>query len=719
MNVGEGPNGAMDRKRVKGEDEGAEPGSKKTKRSSQACVYCQRLKMKCSGTLPCERCIRVGRECKLPQQAVRQPWSRKKDMEIQMLNSRLEEMERRLHEKEAGGYTSGGSEASSSTPQRAHEGLTTNDSIAAVGSSASEATLRLPFVHSGFLTFDEAKELFDLFMHNCVLHVALVDPEWHTFSRVSRDCRFLFACVVFIASTYHQERAALREELQGEMNELIGRVVATGEKSISIVQGFLFLYFFNVPPARSERDTSWLYSGIAIRIASELNLGSTTRVGKETTRERIDRERTWMMTFVVDRSLSTTRGKAWTIRGDDSLVRNSDSWCDQPGCRSWDRAISTLADLLKVTSRQIDALNTALSATAEYDDTFDCETMMRIMNEELEEWRRRWQARGAFLSPLEGEATSQGGMSNSNFSSPMSEEVDVHKRTLHYLSKQGSLRFNYAVLVLNCFGLQYCASHPEKASARTYSLSQAIRAAQNVVKAAMDGLRYTVAYSPHSQCTILTFGVVSLIKLASLKRVDEVVSQRLIQMVESGIAFLESVAIRPTHVAARSASFLRGLLRRSLMGDATDSSFRPGMDMHSLPAQSSRSGTPTKESVSTQASLMTKVAHTNSGAGNHYQHYAAAAPHHAASDPHLRVSSHVAPQQQSIGDESGGILSAGTGINMDLPWTFTGDDALDLLANADPSILFGKEGSTGFGGLTADELLDDSFWLRLPHRSPV
>ena len=44
-------------------------------------------------------------------------------------------------------------------------------------------------------------------------------------------------------------------------------------------------------------------------------------------------------------------------------------------------------------------------------------------------------------------------------------------------------------------------------------LTQAIRAAQGIVAAAKDGLSYTVAYSPHTQCTILSFAVVSLIKV--------------------------------------------------------------------------------------------------------------------------------------------------------------------------------------------------------------
>jgi hypothetical protein len=657
--------------------------------------------MKCSGSFPCERCIRVGRECKLPEQAVRQPWSRKKDLEIAKLKNRLNDMERKLDET-SGLYPSEGSEASPSTSSLHRQ----PSSAAALTSDANNIFdnrllhiddnnrgFHLPFVSSGRILPEEAKELFDLFMQNCVLHVALVDPEWHSYTRVSSECPFLFACVVYIASSYHHKRFTWQEELRPEMNDLIGRVVSSGEKSISIVQGFLFLYFFNQPPLNAANDTAWLYSGIAIRIASELNLGSTNKQVKESPRQRIDRERTWMMTFVVDRSLSTTRGKAWTIRGDDSIVRNLDSWYTQPTSRMWDIAISTLADLLKVTSRQIDALNTSLSAKAEFSDSFDCETMMRIMNEELEEWRRKWHMRGINIALTDDRTTYQGN--------------DVHERTYHYLSKQGAMRYNYAVLVLNCFGLQYCASNPSKSAARTYSLTQAIQAAQNVVNAAKDGLQNTVAYSPYSQCTILTFAIVSLIKLASLKRDDHIVSQRLLGMVESGIAFLESVAIRPTHVAARSASFLRGLLRKSLMGggETGEATFRPGMETHSLPAQSSRPSTPNESTLMTHQQYQQQHQHN-------LQHQ------HVPIDPQLQDPHHSFHQSQTqqqtspLYDTAGNIIDPNA---MALPWGFVDS----MLANTDPSLLFSKEGSTGFGALTADEILNDSFWLRMPERSPT
>lgn len=640
----------------------------------------------------------------------------------------------------------------------------------------------------------EAKDLYQLFMHNCVLHVCVLDPEWHTFARISRDSPFLLACVIYIGSTYHPTNADLRTQLTAEMNEMIGKVITSGEKNVSIVQAFLFLYFFNQPPEDSNNDTAWVYSGIAIRIATELNLSTIRTATNESLEAKVDRERTWLMTFVVDRSLSMTRGHSWTIRGDDDLVRNSLAWSEQSACRSWDVTIGILAELLKITSRQIDALNSALSQKREFSDEFDCETMLRLMNEELEEWRTRWTAKGVFRSPLEendipedvggagvgGRAAMTRG--TKEIIPQRANEADMHKRTYHYLTKQAILRFNYAILVLNCFGLQYCAMHPNVLSIRLYSVARAIKASQNILRAAKDELKDVIAYAPHSQCTIVTFGILSLIKLASLKREDQVVSQRLLTMAKQGIDFLQNAAIRPNHVTARSASFLRGLLRKSLSGEIYEARFKPGMDAHNLPSKSSRPNSPTREAMSISGDIVMthhlrrqqqlqqqqeQVRGKEEQRQLHYQQQESSQQkfrqtqehmnlqhqqheqqqHHQdqqleqqyripptydylqqqhllqqqinAIDPQLQGGNTgpVAPMQQ-INHYAEGMPNTGhdAGSLTGMPWTFD-NEALSMYPNTDATSVFGKDGSTGFGGLTTDELLNDQFWLRMPPRN--
>lgn len=237
----------------------------------------------------------------------------------------------------------------------------------------------------------------------------------------------------------------------------------------------------------------------------------------------------------------------------------------------------------------------------------------------------------------------------------------------------------------------------------------AMQAAQGIVTAAMDGLRYTVAYSPHTQCTITSFAIISLIKvnhfsspllfffvhlvsmltfftlfllnplkMAPLMRDDPITSDRLIQLAVSGTTFLDSVALHPTHVPARCASMLRGLLRKSNnnnnQAEGTAATSRPGMEDHSLPIRSSRAVTPSHGLLQTSA--------------------------YPSTDNH-----------KNTNDTTNFNIVGGRNNN---------NEDMEIISNNTPTsfTLFGTDGSTGFGQMTADQILDESFWLCLPLVSP-
>lgn len=647
---------------------------------------------------------------------------------------------------------------------------------------------QLPFIASGKVSPAEAVEMFHLFMTSCVLHTVMLDPEWHTVPRVGDASPFLFSVILYIASTYHRERRDLRAALHDEMNALIGQAITSGPKSIEVVQGFLLLYQWNSPSADPADDRAWLLSGVALRLASEMQLhraqkrlvatntsvpqqsklSGTNDVHNETDRERINRERCWLMAFCVDRSLSFAVGRSWTISEKAALVRDSDRWYKQKASRAWDRGICAFADLLKTTSRQADVLHTAVSKWDDNEsgtdgdgsgthandaENFDCETMMRLMNDELETWRRRWLSRDFFaltaeISPEAATAASvaasdrlQATVSRSNsvanayhddaVSSSASsitvhtEALDVHLRTLYYITKQAFFRFNFAVLVMNSFGLQYCATRPHLVHARTFCVTHAVRAAQGLVRAATDGIGATMTYAPHTQFTILSFGVISLIKLASL--VDEVVAARLIEQVHGCVTFLEDIAIASDHTPARLASLVRALLRKSGQQSqqkaagasagqqsgtkaATNGrslpvqnenaatvdveqkpAYAPGMEIHKLPQRSSRAVTPEPRSQAT-TELPLNVFDIGMNANN--VHLPSTAP----------MQQQQQQQQPTFAWPSADDLIPSLTFDQDVEATL---QSLGLVSNI---------GTAGWSNMSAEEILDDNFWLRLPDR---
>jgi hypothetical protein len=88
---------------------------------------------------------------------------------------------------------------------------------------------------------------------------------------------------------------------------------------VELVQGFILLSLYNQPTERFEEDRTWSFSGLAIRMATDLNLFRKTTVTvpedvdpaakKQYYSEILNRERTWLRCFLIDRSLSAQMGK--------------------------------------------------------------------------------------------------------------------------------------------------------------------------------------------------------------------------------------------------------------------------------------------------------------------------------------------------------------------------------------------------------------------------
>ena len=93
-----------------------------------------------------------------------------------------------------------------------------------------------------------------------------------------------------------------------------------GWKSVELCQAYILMAVYAVPARRWEEDRSWLYTGLAIRLATDLNLHQPQHhvkpVSETHERELLNRTRVWMICFNLDRSTATQFGKPSTIKED-------------------------------------------------------------------------------------------------------------------------------------------------------------------------------------------------------------------------------------------------------------------------------------------------------------------------------------------------------------------------------------------------------------------
>ena len=125
--------------------------------------------------------------------------------------------------------------------------------------------------------------------------------------------------------------------------------------------------------------------GMAIRMATDLNLhrksmmsNLDTTEGRERDMEILNRERCWLMCFVLDRSVSAQMGKPYTLR-EDYIIRNAYSplWHSQRFSSPTDRPLAAYVALQQIMSRAIDTIYSSTTTPSGLREDCDCEFLCR------------------------------------------------------------------------------------------------------------------------------------------------------------------------------------------------------------------------------------------------------------------------------------------------------------------------------------------------------
>ncbi|KAA1469252.1 hypothetical protein DENSPDRAFT_834825 [Dentipellis sp. KUC8613] len=398
------------------------------------------------------------------------------------------------------------------------------------------------------LNFTETHEvvaLFKIYFDHVNMHCNVLDPAFHTPSLVCSRSPFLLTVICAIASKFYPARPELHPKLSDLARKMAFNVPAQGYKSVEIVQAYLLMTLWGCGPVeRYEQDKTWLILGLAIRMATDLNLHRKTATislpteeGKARDREVHNRERTWLLCYALDRSASAQMGKPSSVR-EDHIIRNAVNWArTSPLASIGDWGIVCYVELQRILSRGIDLLYSDTNTSSGL--LIDCDYLLivRTIDREIEHWYSSTCEHNLLL--LLGTAGVPEAYSRAVF------------------------RFyaNYAMLVVNSFGLQ-------NALERTpvnipHFFARVHTAAKSVALIVRDelGAGGFLKYSPDSHFVFGSYAVLSLLKLirpefpASLDVEDETLA-----LVGDVADMFDAVAAGPLHTPALYSHFLRALL---------------------------------------------------------------------------------------------------------------------------------------------------------------
>ncbi|KAG9226521.1 hypothetical protein CCMSSC00406_0005812 [Pleurotus cornucopiae] len=395
-----------------------------------------------------------------------------------------------------------------------------------------------------FTTTEEVVALFNIYFDNMNMFANILDRNFHTPSLVCSRSPFLLTTICTVASKFYTQKPELHTKLSELAKKLSFSVPARGYKSVEIVQAYILLALWGCGAVeRYEQDKTWLLLGMAIRMATDLNLHRKTAVTSEDTEEGRardievhNRERTWLMCFCLDRSFSAQMGKPHSIK-EDHIIRNAKLWCRSPMSIPTDTGLAGYVDLQRILSRCLDVLYSGTNTASGLQVDMDYMLVIKTMESQIINWSAEW--------------------------STMRQESNARlpPRMIQYRDLISQFYFHYAMLVLNAFGLQHALERNHVDMSHFFARCHSSAAACATIVRDHLGPCGFVTHAPDSHCVLTSYAVLTLLKLIRPEFqafLDD--EQKTLKLVNDIADLFENTATSPTHTPALYSGFLRALI---------------------------------------------------------------------------------------------------------------------------------------------------------------
>ncbi|KAG6376032.1 putative protein priB [Boletus reticuloceps] len=340
-------------------------------------------------------------------------------------------------------------------------------------------------ITAGLISEDKAKMLFDAIFLRLNPFINLFDPQLHSVNYVRSKCPFLFTTLIATGCKFFEP--SLYKECLHLANELAIRAFAEGWKGVEVVQAFACLTYWR----EQDDNRTWMYIGYACRMAVELGLNRflakpPANEGEFQLLERRNRERTYLVLFVHDRSLSMQTGRHWMLPEDD-FIRHADTWHEQGGLpiRCEDVIVAAFIQLRRIAAETTDMLHTNRSQIDGGNGQINVDMALKNANAKLSQWSTRWEH----------------------------EMRRANGESFHFSFL--NLFCLYSSLFLNSFGVQADARPESRTNSHLRALSACFENALGVLKIASKDFRDlgVLRYGQESTTVMTAYSAIFLLKL--------------------------------------------------------------------------------------------------------------------------------------------------------------------------------------------------------------
>ncbi|KAK7737997.1 hypothetical protein SLS63_002330 [Diaporthe eres] len=183
--------------------------------------------------------------------------------------------------------------------------------------------------------------------------VGLLDETLHTPEYVYSASFTLFSviCALGCAVSLNPRDRALYPVLLSLATGNISWCVAASVRSLEIIQAIINMQFWAPISPRQSDDPYWLYLVHAVQLAREIGIDRPATIAEhvrntapnapDDSRERLFRnyERTWLATFIADKSFGIITGRTHCVRWKE-ISTGASAWWQKPMTGPQDRMIS-------------------------------------------------------------------------------------------------------------------------------------------------------------------------------------------------------------------------------------------------------------------------------------------------------------------------------------------------------------------------------------------
>ncbi|RDB26065.1 Protein priB [Hypsizygus marmoreus] len=403
-----------------------------------------------------------------------------------------------------------------------------------------------PILKSGIITPKEIEKLFEIYFENMNLSVSLLDPVLYTAQKTYYRSPFLFTVICAIASRFYSERPELYSQVMHYAQQAAGLALISGRKNVEMCQAYILLSLYPVPAKRWEDQRSWLYLGLAIRTATDLNLHlpNTAKPQNENhAREMLNRTRVWLNCFNLDRSTGSQYGKPPIISSTDYMANHSEDWWKSSpyNMKNFDIHICAYNAELKVMAGFVAKLYSDPDHPTGLNREVDFEKIATDTDDELKQLEKKWLA--------------------------ILEETDMGDRQNSFRTGLLRLAYPYARLIALSYGFQHAFG--KNNTDENPFLLRCLSAASDVVTPVLNDLcipeqRIFFRHGPEAQSVFVTFASAFLVKLLQPKFASYLTNAKRLeirQLVQRVVDLLgsEEIAI-DDHGPKLYSKFLKGLL---------------------------------------------------------------------------------------------------------------------------------------------------------------